>query len=383
MAVEVSVACDRLRNAVCEFLANSNDVSVESTRFLAGDTVLDAHVPRTVALSLGYGATRVRWRDADIVAERRRTGPPVANSGRGSSVLCLDELILAGDQGAIVELLEAAYAWMRPGGALDDRIDMLRWDAEGTFWRHETEVPKRALSTIFLDPQLRATLLCDLEDFDSEPARAWYRAHAIPYRRGYLLHGPPGTGKSSLIVGIATHLDRAIHRIHLVAPRLDDGSLAMAMHRVPVGSVVVLEDIDALFGVHREKNESSNVTFSGLLNAIDGIGDSTKGTLYIMTTNHPERLDAALRRRGRIDVDFAVGPCVPAQSQEMFLSYYPGAAVEAATFASRVASLRRAVTPSELQELFVKHRKSDAAAAVAAVAQLSPPLEQASQSMWN
>ena len=110
--------------------------------------------------------------------------------------------------------------------------------------------------------------------------------------------------KTSTIAAIATRMKRNICRVNLVAPRLCDDSLLRAINSVKKRSIVVMEDMDALFD-HREKNDpSQRVTFSGLLNAIDGLNDHAGGGLiYLFTSNHPDKLDPALRRKGRIDLE--------------------------------------------------------------------------------
>ena len=69
--------------------------------------------------------------------------------------------------------------------------------------------------------------------------------------------------------------------------------------------MLLLEYIDAAF-VEREASSGSRLTFSGLLNGIDGVA-AQQGRLLFMSTNHAERLDPALVRPGRVDVKVAFG----------------------------------------------------------------------------
>ena len=64
--------------------------------------------------------------------------------------------------------------------------------------------------------------------------------------------------------------------------------------------IVVIEDIDALFGKDRARTPSPPLSFSGLVNALDGFG-AASGQIYILTTNLSEQLDSALIRKGRVD----------------------------------------------------------------------------------
>lgn len=237
-----------------------------------------------------------------------------------------------------------------------DQVMVLRWSPSGEYWKREGTIPKRTFNSIILDNNIEDELFQDLNDFVSSETRDFYLQHCIPFRRAYLLHGKPGTGKSSIIHGIASKLDRAIYRINLVAPKLCDDSLQQAIREVSKKGIIVFEDIDALFGVHREKTEISNVTFSGLLNALDGFATNTKGVLIIFTTNHPEKLDPALRRKGRIDREFEIKPCNQNQAERMFLRFYPNCEKSAKIFAQQAKSY----TPAQLQHHFILNRNQSA-----------------------
>ena len=102
----------------------------------------------------------------------------------------------------------------------------------------------------------------------------------------------------------------------------------------------------------------SCVTFSGLLNAIDGLQDP-KGILFIFTSNHPERLDPALRRKGRIDIEFALERSNKEQIMAMLKRFYPDASKkQQQVFADNVFMNGQTVTAASLQEFFVRNRKS-------------------------
>merc|ERR1712151_1430299 len=106
-------------------------------------------------------------------------------------------------------------------------------------------------------------------------------------------------------------------------PELSDDSLKSAIERVPDNAIVVLEDVDALFGKNREKKvQQSPLTFSGLLNALDGVGNHN-GLVFVLTTNFKEQLDAALIRDGRVDLRVRFDYCTPDQMQKLFDNFYP------------------------------------------------------------
>lgn len=74
-------------------------------------------------------------------------------------------------------------------------------------------------------------------------AEDWYRRRGIPYRRGYLLHGPPGCGKTSFVCALAARLKLHICVLNLSARRMDDSKLNARMHETPRDAIVLLEDV--------------------------------------------------------------------------------------------------------------------------------------------
>ena len=203
-----------------------------------------------------------------------------------------------------------------------------------------------------LDGKVKAELLRDLDDFTSADTAAWYQTHGIPFAATC---GPPGTGKTSLSLAIAAAQQTDLPR--LLGRTEDDRRLAAR----GVRSVCPAEwspgwtDCSAFTG-----QESTHVTFSGLLNAIDGVGES-RGTLFLFTTNHRDRLDPALTRPGRMDVQIRLDTCTREQTRAMFLRFYPDCAAEADAFVSGLRG--RTCTPAQLQRHFILHRRSPAAAA--------------------
>ena len=189
----------------------------------------------------------------------------------------------------------------------------LIFGVQGGRWTQCKERDIRPMSTVLHDEKEKESLVKGIESFLNPSTREWYAKRGIPYRRGYLLHGPPGTGKSSLCMSIAGcfHLD--VYILNLSSA--DDSSLNILLAKLPQHCVLLLEDIDVAstnrsqhhdtrdskptYG-QPEKNQPKGVTLSGLLNALDGVA-SQEGRLLFMTTNYIERLDDALIRPGRID----------------------------------------------------------------------------------
>lgn len=181
----------------------------------------------------------------------------------------------------------------------------------GARWKRERVKEARPLSTVILRESEKVPLVKDMRDFLNPRTRSWYARRSIPYRRGYLLHGPPGTGKSSFSLSVAGELGLDIYAVSI--PTVDDQSLKSLFEELPANCVVLLEDIDAVDVAHSRDSTADTlapgqevstakkgVSLSGLLNVLDGVA-SQEDRILIMTTNHIDALDAALIRPGRVD----------------------------------------------------------------------------------
>lgn len=215
---------------------------------------------------------------------------------------------------------------------------------------------KRLLPSVVLDKGIKEDIIEDVHDFMKNGK--WYSDRGIPYRRGYLLYGPPGSGKTSFIQALAGELDYNICILNLSENNLTDDRLNHLMNNMPERSILLLEDIDAAFNKREQTGEQgfhSAVTFSGLLNALDGV-TSSEETITFMTTNHPEKLDKAIMRPGRIDYKVFIGNATSYQIEKMFLKFYPGEVNNCKKFVEAVESLGSSVSTAQLQGLFVMNK---------------------------
>ncbi|KAK0237257.1 hypothetical protein EDD85DRAFT_771030 [Armillaria nabsnona] len=239
------------------------------------------------------------------------------------------------------------------------RIQIYFADSHGS-WRWTDSRHKRPMGSIVLNPGVKEMLLGDTRDFLK--SEQWYADRGIPFRRGYLLHGVPGSGKSSLIHAIAGELMLDIYVVSLSSSWISDSTLTTLMGRVPSRCILLLEDLDAAFtrSVSRDKNSSGNpdgnnnegdndqsntttpagpstgrrrhqrdqlsdvntLSLSGLLNALDGVA-AAEGRLLFATTNHLERLDPALSRPGRMDVWIEFKNASKWQAEALFRNFFP------------------------------------------------------------
>ncbi|PNF40850.1 Mitochondrial chaperone BCS1 [Cryptotermes secundus] len=241
----------------------------------------------------------------------------------------------------------------------------IMYTAMGSEWRQFGHPRKRRpIQSVVLDTGVAERILYDVKEFIANPG--WYSDRGIPYRRGYLLHGPPGCGKSSFITALAGELEFGICVLNLSERGLTDDRLNHLLSVAPQQSIILLEDVDAAFA-SREENAQvkaayeglNRVTFSGLLNCLDGVA-STEARILFMTTNYIDRLDPALIRPGRVDVKEFIGYCSREQLELMFLRFYRGeeSATLASSFANSVLKFKKPVSPAQIQGYFMFHKEN-------------------------
>ena len=248
---------------------------------------------------------------------------------------------------------------------------------------------KRPLASVILDKGVKEKIVADVKDFLR--SGSWYYERGIPYRRGYLLYGMPGSGKSSFIRALAGDLDYNIAILNLSERGLTDDRLSHLLTVIPRRTLVLLEDVDAAFGNRRVQADAdgyqgANVTFSGLLNALDGVASAEERIIFL-TTNHIERLDEALVRPGRVDMTIRLGEATQWQAAHLWDRFYGDlhdSDFWKAKFLSRLAelgvvrpntetapSLPNPTSTAALQGLFL-YNKGNMEGAVASVEGLLP-----------
>lgn len=192
----------------------------------------------------------------------------------------------------------------------------------------------KGLDTLYLREQDKAYLQAIINRFNS--CSDIYTDLDIPHKLGVLLHGEPGTGKSSTIKAIASYTKRDIYYVDLSNVK-KNSELKMIFDHVNKGcirgGILVFEDIDCMTDIVRPrkkpsetfeydtidtptennilsvmKEESETLNLSYFLNLLDGTL-SVDNLLFVITTNHIENLDSALIRNGRIDVNIELRSC--------------------------------------------------------------------------
>lgn len=167
---------------------------------------------------------------------------------------------------------------------------------------------------IFLNDNLVETIRNDVDKFINSEEQ--YCKLGIKYKRTYLFYGPAGTGKSSLATAIANHSGRNILSIN-VSKDMTDATLIKVIAGRPDKAIILFEDIDCLFANLKrsesveeskegeKKDNSIKVTLSCILNILDG-AYTPEDVIFILTTNHIDKLDDAIRRDGRTDLKLEI-----------------------------------------------------------------------------
>ncbi|KAI0311895.1 P-loop containing nucleoside triphosphate hydrolase protein [Amylostereum chailletii] len=260
-------------------------------------------------------------------------------------------------------ILEAKKAWL---AARQDTIDIYANEGLSGDWRYVSSRPQRSLKSIILDAGVKEVILDDAKDFLG--SKQWYADRGIPFRRGYLLYGAPGSGKTSIIHSLAGELKLDIYIVSLSKLGLDDSTLNELISNLPERCIALMEDIDAAFtaGLTRDVTgteledprtraarlrrrggagaceddasseedsdrepktagpggaKDSRITLSGLLNALDGVS-AQEGRLLFATTNRYTALDPALTRPGRMDIHVEFKLASRYQATELFKRFY-------------------------------------------------------------
>jgi chaperone BCS1 len=309
-------------------------------------------------LSPAPGTHLLLYRGRVVILRRSRRDLQNGNARTFQENLSLQ--VLGGTRALVEELLAEArrLACPRTPGV---SILTARYESwETTSWQ-----PRRPLESLVLADSTLHDLLEDLQRFYR--SRSWYVRRGIPHRRGYLLHGPPGNGKTTLVLAAAGELNLSVAVLSLSNRLLSDDALRSLVDALPPATLLLIEDVDCVFKNERTTTEQTGVTLSGLLNALDGVS-SREGRVLFLTTNHPNRLDPALIRPGRVDRKIELSNATGDQARRLFLWFYQGCRLSPCRLEKLADGFAAQVPPDKIcmaafQEHLLRHRDEPEAAA--------------------
>lgn len=156
------------------------------------------------------------------------------------------------------------------------------------------------------------TVMNDIMSFFTDETKNLYKKMDIEYKRGIIIYGNPGNGKSAMIREIIRRMSK-INKI-LINPGVMDVTriLSAIINKLDKQkTIIIIEDIDSLITPENR---------SAFLNILDGVGVKS-GIYFIGTTNYPERIDPAfMNRSGRFDRSYNIGNPDANVRQEYFKS---------------------------------------------------------------
>jgi len=185
-----------------------------------------------------------------------------------------------------------------------------------------SDLKPRDIDTLFYEDGIKESVINHIDGFFR--SKELYEEKNINYKTSLLLYGQPGTGKSSLANAICNKygLDMVLVDMNSF-DKLDVNLLTQCINGDNKTYVVVLEDIDTVFDINRDSDsleKDDKKVINKLLQFLDS-NSSPNNVIFIATTNHIEKLDEAIKRKGRIDKNVYIGPINKDKAREMCESF--------------------------------------------------------------
>jgi hypothetical protein len=196
------------------------------------------------------------------------------------------------------------------------------------------------LTTLYLRQNDLFKLTNCLEIFNDDDKKKLMETLGLPHKLGIMLHGLPGTGKTSTIHAVATYLQKDLYYVNLNELETND-ELQMMFDYVNKncinGGIIVFEDIDAMTSIVHKRTDiknkkdlnfvelmsskSNKLTLEYFLNVLQG-SLTQDGTMFMVTTNHLEMIDDAFYRDGRFDINIEMKMCDHYQMNMIYNNFY-------------------------------------------------------------
>lgn len=283
-----------------------------------GESVVESHIWRSEP-DFGMNLYWYNWRP--IWVERAY----INGSGTSQPLEVLRLSVWSWSPQTMMKIFDS---WVRKLQDTEGSYTMVQeYDSQyGDDWSVITSKPSRSLDSVILPRNMKMAVVNDLANFLQPKTRRWYNEHYYPYRRGYLYHGDPGTGKSTFAFALAGHFHLDLYVVPVNDSSIGQQGLSRLFRGLGEPCIVLLEDIDALDTTTLERgssqaSRSGTQNLSTLLNLLDGV-TAKENIILMMTTNHLEALDKALVRPGRIDMEMLFTKIERSELYELFVFNY-------------------------------------------------------------
>lgn len=198
---------------------------------------------------------------------------------------------------------------------------LMLWSYQEGYWEDMKKINKRKFDTVILDLHVKDEVKKMIDKYNDKEFKEKLASFGIAHKLNIILEGLPGTGKSSTMFAIATLLRKDIATVDFNSKELSDHNFMQAINKLPKDTIMVMEDLDALY-LERDKSNDNRVSFSCILNFLDGLY-SKEDLVTVITTNHIKRLDKAIIRPMRIDKIITFTYASKYQYEEIFNKFFP------------------------------------------------------------